>query len=61
MEKSLQLEWMRPENVQSELRINGEEHLKEIKKAWLEPNGQVSVVKNPPGKPLKKEDKRLFG
>ena len=52
---------MRPENVQSELRINGEEHLKEIKEAWLEPNGQVSVVKNPSGKPLKKKDKRLLG
>ena len=60
MEKSLQRERMRPESVQFELRINGEEHPKEVKEAWLEPKGQVSVVKKPSSKPLQKKDKRLL-
>jgi uncharacterized membrane protein YcaP (DUF421 family) len=59
--KNLQREWMRPETLQSELRMNGEEHPREIKEAWLEPKGQVSVIKEPSSKPLQKKDKRLFG
>lgn len=60
MQKSLQQERLRPEELQSDLRIVGQEHLKEIKQAWLEPNGQVSVVKNPDSQPVQKKDKRLL-
>jgi uncharacterized membrane protein YcaP (DUF421 family) len=61
VQKSLQLERMRPEDVQADLRIEGEEHVREIKQAWLEPGGQVSVVKNPESKPVPKKEKRLLG
>jgi uncharacterized membrane protein YcaP (DUF421 family) len=61
VEKNLQREWMRPETLQSELRVKGEEHLREIKEAWLEPTGQIGVVKDRASKPIQKKDKRLFG
>jgi uncharacterized membrane protein YcaP (DUF421 family) len=60
-ERNLQREWMRPETLQSELRMKGEEHLREIKEAWLELNGKVSVIKESASKPVQKKDKRLFG
>ena len=59
--KNLQREWMRPETLQSELRMNGEEHPRDIKEAWLEPKGKVSALKDPASKPVQKKDKRLFG
>jgi uncharacterized membrane protein YcaP (DUF421 family) len=61
LQKNLQREWIRPETLQSDLRSNGEEHLREVKEAWLEPKGKVSVVKDPASKPVPKKDKRLFG
>jgi uncharacterized membrane protein YcaP (DUF421 family) len=61
VQKNLQREWMSQETLMSELRTSGGEHPREIKEAWLEPNGQVSVVKDPSGKPLPKKDKRLLG
>ena len=61
VQKSLQLERIRPEDVQFELRLKGEEHMREIKEARLEPSGQVSVIKRPASKPVPKKDKRLFG
>jgi uncharacterized membrane protein YcaP (DUF421 family) len=60
VQKSLQLEWIRPETVQFELRLRGEEHPREIKEARLEPSGQVSVIKEPASKPVQKKDKRFF-
>lgn len=60
-QKNLQREWIRPETLQSDLRCKGEEHLREIKQAWLEPSGQVSVIKDSTSKPVQKKDKRLFG
>jgi uncharacterized membrane protein YcaP (DUF421 family) len=60
VQKSLQLERMRPETVQFELRLKAEEHLREVKEARLEPSGQVSVIKEPASKPVQKKDKRLF-
>lgn len=60
VEKSLQLERMRPDAVQSDLRLKGEEHLREIKEARLEPSGQVSVIKQPDNKPVQKKDERLL-
>ncbi|HSL29068.1 MAG TPA: YetF domain-containing protein [Anaerolineales bacterium] len=61
MQKSLQQERMRPDHLQADLRIAGEEHPSEIKQAWLEPSGQVSVIKNSDSRPIRKKDKRLFG
>jgi uncharacterized membrane protein YcaP (DUF421 family) len=60
VQKSLQQERIRAEDVQFELRLKGEEHMKEVKEARLEPNGQVSVIKEPSSKPLPKRDKRLL-
>jgi uncharacterized membrane protein YcaP (DUF421 family) len=60
VQESLQLERVRPEDVQFELRLKGEEHMREVKAARLEPSGQVSVIKESPSKPVQKKDKRLF-
>ena len=61
VQESLELERIRPEDVQFELRLKGEEHMRETKEARLEPSGQVSVIKRPASKPVPKKDKRLFG
>jgi uncharacterized membrane protein YcaP (DUF421 family) len=50
---------MRPDEVQSDLRLKGEGHLREIKEARLEPNGQVSVIKEHSSRTVPKKDKRL--
>jgi uncharacterized membrane protein YcaP (DUF421 family) len=55
-----ELERIRAEDVQFELRLKGEEHMREIKEARLEPCGQVSVIKDPAYKPVPKKDERLF-
>lgn len=60
VQKSLQQERIRAEDVQFELRLQGEEHMREVKEARLEPSGQVSVIKEPSSKPVPKKDKRLF-
>lgn len=60
VQKSLQLERIRAEDVQFELRLKGEEHMREIREARLEPSGQVSVIKSPSNKPVQKKDRRLF-
>jgi uncharacterized membrane protein YcaP (DUF421 family) len=52
VQESLQLERVRPEDVQFELRLKGEEHMREVKAARLEPSGQVSVIKESPSKVL---------
>lgn len=60
IQENLQHEWMRPETVQYELRLNGEEHLRDVQEARLEPSGPVSVIKAPESKPVQKKDRRLF-
>ena len=60
VQKSLQQERIRAEDVQFELRLQGEEHMRDVKEARLEPSGQVSVIKEPSSKPVPKKDKRLF-
>jgi uncharacterized membrane protein YcaP (DUF421 family) len=60
VQKSLQQERIRAEDVQFELRLKGEEHMREVKEARLEPSGQVSVIKEPASKPVPKRDKRLL-
>jgi uncharacterized membrane protein YcaP (DUF421 family) len=61
VQAGLQREWMRQENLLSALRLNGEEHPKEVKQATLEPEGQVSAIKAESNKPVNKKDLRLFG
>jgi uncharacterized membrane protein YcaP (DUF421 family) len=60
VQKNLQLERIRAEDVQFELRLKGEEHMREVKAARLEPSGQVSVIKEPSSKPVQEKDKRLL-
>ena len=51
---------MRMEMVESEMRLNREDQLEEVKEATLEANGQLSVVKNAAAKPAQKKDLKLF-
>jgi uncharacterized membrane protein YcaP (DUF421 family) len=44
------------DELQSELRLMGIDDLKEVKQATLEPNGQVSVIKEQWAKPIQKSD-----
>jgi uncharacterized membrane protein YcaP (DUF421 family) len=60
VQENLQREWIRPETLQFELRLKGEDHPRNVKEARLEPNGQVSVLKDPSSKPLQKKSRRLF-
>jgi uncharacterized membrane protein YcaP (DUF421 family) len=60
VQKNLRFERIRAEDVQFELRLKGEEHMREVKDARLEPSGQMSVIKDPSYKPVQKKDKRLF-
>lgn len=56
VQENLQREWMRQETLQYELRMQGEEHPREVKQAILEPEGQVSLIKMPDNEPVKKKD-----
>src|SRR5687768_9951286 len=58
--EALQVERMRMEMVESEMRLNREDQLAEVKEATLEPNGKLSFVKNTPAKPVQKKDLKLF-
>lgn len=49
-------ERMNEDELWSELRLISIEELKEVKKATLEPNGQVSVIQEEWAKPLQKGD-----
>jgi uncharacterized membrane protein YcaP (DUF421 family) len=60
VQENLQREWMRPETIQFEMRLKGEEHPKDVKEARLEPEGQVSVLNTPSSKPVQKKDRRLL-
>ena len=60
VQKNLQSERIRAEDVQFELRLKGEEHMREVQEAQLEPSGQLSVIKDPSYKPVPKKDKHLF-
>lgn len=56
----LAMERMRPETLASDLRLKGEDRLDEVQEAWLESNGKVSVLKNTPCKPARKQDLKLL-
>jgi uncharacterized membrane protein YcaP (DUF421 family) len=53
---ALAKERMHPDEVWSNLRLQSVEELDEVKTATLEPNGQVSVLKQEAMKPLEKGD-----
>ena len=57
-QENLQRERLRPETVQFELRLQGEEHLRDIREARVEPSGKVSVLKTSAGKPVRRKDRR---
>ena len=52
MRKVLQDELMTEDELLTQLRLNGVEELAEVKAAYLEGNGEVSVIKYPEGSPL---------
>jgi uncharacterized membrane protein YcaP (DUF421 family) len=58
VQDNLRREWMRPEAVEFELSLRGEEQLREVKEARLEAQGKVSVIKRPSSKPVQKKDRR---
>ena len=57
----LRAERMRPEDVAANMRERGEDKLEEVKEAWLEPNGTLSVVRQSFSKPVQKQDLKLLG
>lgn len=61
VQDSLERERTRPETIQFEIRLKGEEHLKEVAEARWEPKGQISVIKTKASKPIKKKDIFRFG
>lgn len=60
VQETLQRERLRPETVQYELRLKGEEQLRDIREAWVEPKGEISVLKTSASKPVQKKDKHLL-
>jgi uncharacterized membrane protein YcaP (DUF421 family) len=56
----LAAERMRPEEVASHMRERGEDLLHEVKEAWLESNGRLSVVRTTASRPVQKQDLRLL-
>lgn len=57
----LRVERMRPEDVASNMRERGEDQLVEVKEAWLETNGKLSVIKQNASRPVQKQDLKLIG
>jgi uncharacterized membrane protein YcaP (DUF421 family) len=54
--KVLARERLNEEELYAELRLNGIDDVKEVKQATMEPNGQVSVIKEEWAKPVQKQD-----
>jgi uncharacterized membrane protein YcaP (DUF421 family) len=58
VQEGLQREWMRQDTLLFELRLQGEEHPRDVREAALEPEGQVSVLKTSTSQPIRKKDAR---
>ena len=58
--EGLRVERERPETLAAEMRLMGVDQLEEVKEAWLEENGKLSVVKNTPSKSIQKQDLKLL-
>lgn len=56
----LAIERQRPEILASELRMNGEDQIREVQKAHLESNGKLSVLKKPSSRTAQKQDVELI-
>jgi len=56
----MQKERTNTEAVLSEMRLNGEDRLDEVKEARWESNGRMSILKKESSKPVKKGERRLF-
>ena len=54
--ENLRRERTRPETIQFEMRLKGEEYLKEVEEARWEPKGQISIIKTKANEPAKKRD-----
>lgn len=46
LRKNLQKEMITEEELDSQLRLNGVEHISDVRRARLEPDGQISVITN---------------
>ena len=57
----LRVERMRPEDIASNIRERGEDQLEEVKEAWIENNGKLSILKKDSSKPVQKQDLGLQG
>lgn len=55
-EKGLKKERTPKEEAMAQLRLSGEEHLTEIKEAYWEPEGKISVLKKEADKAAQKQD-----
>ena len=56
--RALRREFMSQEEIESQLRLHGVSDVSQVKRAWLEPNGMISVLpvddvpsEEPPGRP----------
>lgn len=59
VKETLLRERSRPETVQFEMRLKGEEHFREVEEARWEPKGKISIIKAQPYKVVKKKDVQL--
>lgn len=59
--EGMQWERMNEEELWSALRLRGVDDLAEVKRATLEPNGQVSVIKERWAEPVQKGDLEMSG
>jgi uncharacterized membrane protein YcaP (DUF421 family) len=60
VKEGLRSERMRVETVLEEMRLKGEDRLEEVKEARLEENGQLSLLRKDPSKPVQKQDRKLL-
>src|SRR5665213_395212 len=54
LRKNLRLEFLNVEELQGQLRQQGVEHLEDVKLAFLEPDGAISVIRNNKNRPTGK-------
>jgi uncharacterized membrane protein YcaP (DUF421 family) len=57
----LQVERMRPEELAANMRERMEDQLENVKEAWIENNGKLSVVRKTSSKPVQKQDLKPSG
>jgi uncharacterized membrane protein YcaP (DUF421 family) len=57
----LQVERMRPEELAANMRERMEDRLENVKEAWIENNGKLSVVRKASSKPVQKQDLKPSG